>query len=68
MRHFCFSAIVMTHCKLKTEEVAQCLISGNSNLTSDVLRQLLAFAPDDQEVTMATSICVLRNKVFTKTH
>ena len=44
----------MSHHKLKTEDVAQCLISGTSNLTSDVLRQLLAFAPDDREVTMAT--------------
>ena len=49
-----FPAIVMSHHKLKTEDVAQCLISGTSNLTSDVLRQLLAFAPDDREVTMAT--------------
>ena len=30
--------------------MAQCLMSGASNLTSDVLRQLLAFAPDDREV------------------
>lgn len=42
-------SIVMSHHKLKTEDVAQCLISGTSNLTSDVLRQLLAFAPDDRE-------------------
>lgn len=47
---FFFSAIVLTHYKLKAEGVAQCLISGASHLTSDVLRQLLAFAPDDQEV------------------
>ncbi|CAH3179063.1 unnamed protein product [Porites evermanni] len=42
-------SIVMSHHKLKTEDVALCLISGTSNLTSDVLRQLLAFAPDDRE-------------------
>ncbi len=46
----CFSAIVLTHYKLKAEGVAQCLISGASDLTSDVLRQLLAFAPDEREV------------------
>ncbi|KAJ7382142.1 Delphilin [Desmophyllum pertusum] len=42
-------SIVMTHYKLKAEGVAQCLISGTSHLTSDVLRQLLAFAPDERE-------------------
>ena len=45
-----FSAIILTHYKLKAEGVVQCLISGTSHLTSDVLRQLLTFAPDDREV------------------
>ncbi|PFX29521.1 histone H3 [Stylophora pistillata] len=43
------SAIILTHYKLKAEGVAQCLISGNTQLTSDELRQVLAFAPDDRE-------------------
>lgn len=42
-------SIVMTHYKLKTEQVSKCLVSGTSDLTSDVLRQLLTFAPDDRE-------------------
>ena len=45
----------MTHYKLKIEDVARCLVSGDSNLTPDVLRQLLAFAPDDREVTMVAN-------------
>lgn len=45
------TAIILTHYKLKAEGVKQCLMSGTTQLTSDVLRQLLAFAPDDQEVT-----------------
>ena len=53
----------MTHYKLKTEDVAQCLISGTSNLTSDVLRQLLAFAPDDREVAM---VIVIKNNYLPK--
>lgn len=55
--HSCFPyfpAIVMSHYKLKAREVAQCLVSGTSDLTPDVLRQLLVFAPDDREVTTAT--------------
>ena len=44
-------AIILTHYKLKAEGVKQCLMSGTTQLTSDVLRQVLAFAPDDQEVT-----------------
>lgn len=47
-------SIVMTHYKLKAREVAKCLVSGASDLTPDVLRQLLVFAPDDREVTKAT--------------
>ncbi|XP_022784136.1 disheveled-associated activator of morphogenesis 1-like [Stylophora pistillata] len=42
-------SIILTHYKLKAEGVAQCLISGNTQLTSDELRQVLAFAPDDRE-------------------
>lgn len=42
-------SIVMSHYKLKAREVAQCLVSGTSDLTPDVLRQLLVFAPDDRE-------------------
>lgn len=42
-------SIILTHYKLKAEGVKQCLMSGTTQLTSDVLRQLLAFAPDDQE-------------------
>lgn len=49
-----FPAIVMTHYKLKAREVAKCLVSEASDLTPDVLRQLLVFAPDDREVTKAT--------------
>ncbi|RMX50560.1 hypothetical protein pdam_00008753 [Pocillopora damicornis] len=42
-------SIILTHYKLKAEGVKQCLMSGTTQLTSDVLRQVLAFAPDDQE-------------------
>jgi len=42
-------SIILTHYKLKAEGVVQCLISGTSHVTSDVLRQLLTFAPDDRE-------------------
>ena len=42
------------HYKLEAEGVVQCLISGTSHLTSDVLRQLLAFAPDEREVCILT--------------
>ena len=45
------TAIILKHYKLKAEGVKQCLMSGTTQLTSDVLRQVLAFAPDDQEVT-----------------
>ena len=45
------TAIILTHYKLKAEGVKQCLMSGTTQLTSEVLRQVLAFAPDDQEVT-----------------